>query len=182
MKKIITAAMFTLLALPSVASATDIKPYAGLGIGGYSIKTTTSGTQTAFGGFGQFGADIGDYFGAELRLGTSSTTSYTTQGANVDLNLDYAFSYLGKLRAPISESVHAYALLGGTTGQATGKIKTPGFVFASSGTNTLVTKKTSFTVGGGLDFNIQDSLSIGAEYMRYYKDVSGFSANLKFLF
>jgi len=178
MKKIITAAIFALLALPTLASATDIKPYAGVGLGGYTFK----GAGTSFGGFGQFGADIGDYFGAELRLGTSSTTSYTSGGVNFDLNVDYGFSYLGKLQAPISESVHAYALLGGTTAQVTNKIKTPGLVFASSGTNTLVTKKNSFTFGGGLDFKIQDSLSIGAEYMRYYKDVSGFSANLKFLF
>ena len=170
--------MLTLLALPSIASATDIKPYAGIGLGGYTFK----GAGTSFGGFGQFGADIGDYFGAELRLCTSSKTSYTTQGANFEINLDYAFSYLGKIQAPISESVHAYALLGGTTGQVTDKIKTAGFIFTSSGTNTLSSKSTSFTIGGGLDFQVQDNLSIGAEYMRYYKDVSGFSANLKFLF
>jgi len=183
MKKILTAAMFTLLALPSVANATDIKPYAGIGIGGYSIDTGGStGTQTTFGGFGQFGADIGDYFGAELRLGTSGKTSYSSGGANIDINLDYAFSYLGKIQAPITESIRIYTLLGGTTGQVTGKINTPGFVFAASGTNTLSTSKTSFSFGGGFDFKIQDRLSIGAEYMRYYKDVSGFSGNLKFSF
>jgi len=182
-EKIITAAMFALLTLPSVASATDIKPYVGIGIGGYSKDVGgATGTTTVFGGFGQFGADIGDYFGAELRLGTSSTTSITSGGVNIDLNLDYAFSYLGKLQAPITESIRIYTLLGGTTGQVTGKINTPGFGFAASGTNTLSVKTTSFSIGGGLDFQIQDSLSIGAEYMRYYSDVSGFSANLKFLF
>jgi len=140
------------------------------------------GTVTAFGGFGQFGADIGDYFGAEIRLGTSSTTSISSGGINYDGNIDYVFSYLAKIQAPISESLHLYTLLGGTTGQITSKIKTPGFVYVATGTNTSSSKSTSFSIGGGLDFKIQDSLSIGAEYMRYYKDVSGFSANLKYSF
>jgi len=178
MKGVITAAIFTLLALPSVASAADLKPYAGIGIGGY----TFTGAGTSFGGFGQVGADIGDYFGAELRLGTSSKASYSTASFNGEVKLDYIFSYLGKVQAPINESWHVYALLGGTTAQLTDTIKTPGWIFLASGTNTLSSKSTSFTAGGGLDFQVQDNLSVGAEYMRYYKDVSGFSANLKFLF
>lgn len=38
MNKIITAAMFALLALPSVASAADMKPYAGAGIGAFGLE------------------------------------------------------------------------------------------------------------------------------------------------
>jgi len=77
---------------------------------------------------------------------------------------------------------HVYGLLGGTTVQITSKIKTPGFVFASTGTTKVVSKKTSFTVGGGFDVQVVDQLSVGAEYMRYFSNVSGFTANLKYSF
>lgn len=176
--------MFTLLALPSVANAMDIKPYTGIGIGGYSINVSNSdGATTALGTYGQLGADVGDYFGAEVRLGTSGKTSFRDKtGVNMNINIDYIFSYLGKVQAPIGKSVHAYALLGGTTGQFTRKIKTPGFIYTSTGTTTFTNKVSSFTAGVGLDFQIQDKLLIGAEYMHYFKSINGFSANLKFLF
>jgi opacity protein-like surface antigen len=177
-KTIIIAAILSWFALPSFANAADIKPYAGIGLGGYTFK----GIGTSFGGFGQFGADISDYFGAEIRLGASSKKAFTSGTTNEEVKLDHIFSYLAKVQAPINENIHAYVLLGGSTAKATATITTPNVVFLATGTNTISSKSSSFSFGGGLDFQIQDSLSIGAEYMRYYKDVSGFSANLKFIF
>jgi len=181
MKKIITAAMFTLLALPSVASADDIKPYVELGIGAYSLDFGGSvGSKTAFGGYGAVGVDFEKYFGAELRLGTSSNTSWSSNGANAESSLDYIFSYLAKVQAPVSDSFHVYGLLGGSTGQVTSTLSNG--TFTSTGTNSLVTKATSFTFGGGFDVQVINNLSVGAEYMHYYKDVNGFTGNLKYSF
>jgi len=183
MKRIITAAMFTLLVLPSLASAADIKPYVGLGIGAYSIDPGGNvGSKTAFGGYGAVGVGFEKYFGAELRLGTSSKTNWSSGGANAETSIDYVFSYLAKVQAPVNDSFHIYGLLGGSTAQVTSTIKTPGFVFVSTGTNSSVTKNTSFTFGGGFDVQVIDDLSVGAEYMRYYSDVNGFTANLKYSF
>jgi len=186
MKKLFGTIILTMsvLAFSPSSHAQDFRPYAGIGVGAYFVDlgTAINNDQTVFGGFGQFGVDIGEYFGGELRLGTSSTTSFVSGGANVDLTLDHVFSYLAKVQVPVSEELRFYALAGGTTGQATGTITSAGFVWAATGTTKLVIKKTSFSFGGGLDFRIQDQWSIGAEYMRYYSDVSGFTANLKYLF
>ena len=78
MKKIITAAMFALLALPSVASAADIKPYTGIGIGAFGLEFSENAgsiNKTVFGGYGKVGVDIGDYLGAELRIGSTASGS-----------------------------------------------------------------------------------------------------------
>jgi len=183
MKKIITATIFTLLALPIVASAADIKPYVGLGIGGYSINLGGGvGNKTAFGGYGEVGVDFEKYFGAELRLGTSGNTNWSSGAANAETSIDYMFSYLVKVQGPVSDSFYVYGLLGGSTAQLTSTIKTPGFVFVSTGTNSSVAKNTSFTFGGGFDIQVMDKLSVGAEYMHYYSDVNGFTANLKYSF
>jgi len=187
MKKTIIAAMFTLLASATTAQAVDIEPYVGIGVGGYLLKTTTAtvGTKTAFGGYGQLGADIGDYFGAELRLGASGKATLTSPqlgGVNINSSIDYIFSYLGKLQVPVSENFRLYGLLGGTTAQVASKIKTPGVVFAATGTTNISARKNGFSFGGGLDFKVQDKLIIGAEYMHYYKEIIGFSANIKYLF
>ena len=171
-----------MLVMPN-AHAQDFKPYAGIGLGEYNFKTGgTGGDKRVFGGFGQFGVDIGEYYGAELRLGSSTTTSYPNGAATEESRLDYIFSYLAKAQFPVSPEFRIYALVGGSTGKVTSHLITPGFLYVATGTNTISTTQTSFSFGGGLDFLIYDKLSIGAEYMRYYSDVQGYSANLKYSF
>jgi len=187
MKKTIIAAIFTLLASATTAQAMDVEPYVGVGVGGYLLKDTTAGTKIAYGGYGQLGADIGDYLGAELRFGASGKATRTTPvlgGVDVDINtnIDYIFSFLGKLQMPVSEKVQFYGLLGATRAKVVDNMKKPGFVFISTGTTSRFTRTTSFSFGGGLDFKVQDKLVIGAEYMHYYKNISGFSANIKYSF
>lgn len=185
MKRVIVVSVFSMLmTLAPDVQADDFKPYAGIGLGGYILKTGVAGAgdKTAFGGYGQLGVDVGDYFGGELRIGTSAKTSFINSGANEELRLDYIFSYLAKLQYPVTPEFRIYGLAGGSTSKLTGTLTTAGFVFAASGTNTLSETKTSFSFGGGIDYRLMGHLSIGAEYMRYYSDVSGYSGNLKYLF
>jgi len=186
MRKMISSTIMiaALFVFTPLSKAQEFKPYAGIGLGAYTADTGIAGIgkQTAFGGFGQFGVDIGKYYGGELRLGTSSNTTFVNSGVSEEAKLDYVFSYLAKIQAPVSKNLRVYALVGGTSGQVTAKITTPGFVFAATGTTSISTTKTSLSVGGGIDFRIQDKISFGVEYMRYYSDVSGFSANFKYLF
>lgn len=184
MKKIWLAISVVAFMGASTAQAEEFRPYAGAGIGAYGMKIAAGGTgnQTAFGGFGLLGVDYGDYLGFELRLGTSSNASFTAGGLSQEIGLDYVFSYLAKAQFPVNESFRIYGLLGGTTGSATATIKTPGWIYTASGTNTIKNSETSLSIGGGIEFQVQDQLSIGAEYMSYFKDVYGYAATIKFAF
>lgn len=166
MKKIITAAMLTMLALPSVASATDIKPYAGVGLGGFGLEysdNTASINKTAFGGYTNFGAEFGDYFAAELRIGATGSISKAFPGTTSTFKVPTFFSYLGKIQFPATSDLKLYGLIGATTA----KLK---------GTNTIgfnrTETKTGLSYGVGADYTVQDKLSIGAEWVQYWNKVN----------
>jgi len=139
----------------------DIRPYAGVGIGAFGLElkdnTGLSMKKTVFGGYGKFGADIGDYLGAELRIGSSSSG---TKG-NVKLSDSYFISYLAKFQFPVTVDFKPYAMLGGTTAKFK---KTVGGVESSK-------SKTGFSYGFGADYYIQDNLSLGGEWMQYWSNV-----------
>jgi len=104
----------------------EIKPYAGIGIGAFGLEYKQSGLSqknTVFGGYGKFGADIGDYFGLEVRVGTTSsgTQSYPagTLGSSYPFDskgsADYFVSYLAKFQYPVTVDFKPYVMIGGTT-------------------------------------------------------------------
>ena len=139
----------------------DIRPYAGVGIGAFGLELkspTVNQKNTVFGGFGKVGADIGDYLGAELRFG--STSSGTT--GNTKLSDSYFISYLAKVQYPVTLDFRPYALIGGTTSK---------FKVTTAGVETSNTK-TGFSYGFGADYYLQDQLSIGGEWMQYWTNVN----------
>ena len=141
--------------------AFDFRPYAGIAAGafGLELKDSTGYSQksTVFGGYAKLGADIGDNLGAELRIGSSSSgTKGTTK-----LSDSYFISYLAKLQMPLAPDFKAYALLGGTTAKFK---KTKAGVENSQ-------SKTGFSYGFGGDFNLDDQLAVGAEWVQYWTNV-----------
>lgn len=137
----------------------EFKPYVGIGVGSFDIDVSVpvlglSDNGSGVGYYGIFGADFHEYLGAELRVG--STGDATVLG--LDYKLDYFFSYLLKLQFPATSDFRLYALLGGTTANIT----------TSGG---LDESQTGLSYGGGVEFNINDQISIGAEWVRYWSDV-----------
>ena len=167
----IAAALLGFAMLPMVnAQAADndgFKPYAGVGIGMFGLEfTNNSGTanfnQTVFGGYGKAGADIGDYFGLELRVGATAKGSETKTTATSTFKVNYLISYLAKAQYPVSPEFKVYALFGGTTAQLKSTDST-GFNDKPS--------KTGLSYGVGAEYRMQDSLSVGAEWMQYWTNI-----------
>lgn len=175
----------SLVVFSPVSNAQDFKPYVGGGVGGFLVDTSQipgGSSQTVFGGYGAIGVDYGDFLGFELRGGATNSSSLTVTGVNMNVGLDYFFSYLGKIQYPVTKDFRVYALLGGTTAKATATITTPGFVFVSTGTTQASDTTTGFSVGVGADFEILNQWRIGGEWVRYYSDVDGFVGTIKYLF
>lgn len=160
------------------AQAGETQPYAGVSLGGFNIESKITGVVDSGSTTGYYvflGADINDYLAAELRLG--ATGNAAVWGLNYKLSS--FVSYLAKGQFPVSSDLRVYGLLGGTTAN----LKTSGGADVT---------KTGLTFGGGAEFNINEQLSVGAEWVRYWSNVtvspsvdvsaSGLSATLKYNF
>jgi len=155
----------------------EIKPYAGIGIGAFGLEykdpdAAISQKSTVFGGYAKFGADIGDYLGIEVRVGTTSsgTQSYPTGTAEIPvpfdmkMSSDYFISYLAKFQYPVTVDFKPYVMLGGTTAKIKGTVSVPLIGYSSSQSVT----KTGFTYGFGANYYVAENLSIGGEWMQYW--------------
>jgi len=184
-KQICLAAALMVLSMAPLAVAhadnMDVRPYMGVGMGAFGLEyrdSAISQNNTGFGGFVKGGADIGDYFGLELRLGTTSkvSTNYVagTLGAaagKFETSAGYFLSYLGKLQIPASDELRPYALFGGTTASFKSSNSSSGLSSSKA--------KTGFSYGFGLDYNLGNQFSVNAEWMQYWSDVklgSGYAA------
>ena len=150
----------------------DIRPYLGVGMGLFGLEyqdTARSARTSSFGAFGRLGTDVGDYLGAELRLG--GVWPSTANGLR--LSERYFLSYLGKLQTPVADDLRIYGLLGGTTGK-----------FKKGGTSQT---KTGFSFGFGGEYYLQDlgmggqdvargDMTVGLEWMQYLNNVKLSSA------
>lgn len=143
------------------------------------MLTSTNSTHLSY--HGQLGADIGDMFGVELRYGQATESNYNLSATVAGKIKATYFTYPAKIRGS-SGDLEFYGAIGGTSTETTGRITTPGWVYTASGTNTLKTTETSFSGGVGVDYKVQDQLKVGIEYMHYFKDANGYSANIKYSF
>jgi opacity protein-like surface antigen len=166
-----------LMAMPGPARAANIdgvsslgiNPYIGLGLGVYDLKFSQTGfsqSSNMFGGFVKLGADFNDYLGAQLRVGTTERANRSYAGATVGLDASYLFSYLVKLQFPVTQEFHIYGLAGGTTGKAHITATPASFLTANAGKTA-----TGASFGGGIDYRVDDFMSVGLEYMRYWNGV-----------
>ncbi len=152
----------------------DIKPYAGIGIGAFGLEVKDPGVitqkNTVFGGYGKFGADIGDYLGVEVRVGTTSSGSQSYPAAasvpfNFKLSSDYFISYLAKFQYPVAVDFKPYVMLGGTTAKIKGTVSALGVSGSASA------MKTGLSYGFGANYYVAGNLSVGGEWMQYWTNV-----------
>jgi len=173
--------MAALVAMSGVAQAQDFKPYAGFGVGGFGVEEKEPGfsqKSTTFGGYGKFGVDIGDYFGAELRVGaTGNATKNYPAGSSlggvifpvpveVALSADYFISYLAKIQFPVMQDFRVSAYLGATTAKIKLTAAAAGVSASTSAT------KTGFSYGFGGEYFVNDKVSVGGEWIQYLTDVN----------
>ncbi|GMR00180.1 MAG: hypothetical protein BMS9Abin18_1016 [Zetaproteobacteria bacterium] len=148
----------------------DIRPYAGIGFGAFGLELKTPGVgqkNTVFGGFGKFGVDIGDYLGVELRGGATTSGTTTYPGGTIKLSDSYFISYLAKVQSWESAGMKLYALVGATTAKIKATPTATGLGIAS-----VSTTKTGVSYGVGINYHVQDSLTVGGEWMQYWTNVN----------
>ncbi len=143
----------------------DLRPYVGVGLGAFGLEfknSTGSMKKVAFGGYARLGTDIGDYLGLELRIGATGSGKKTVNAQSWKARTSDFVSYLAKLQFPASPDFRLYTLLGGTTGK---------FEWIQNGT-AQSQNKTGFSYGVGAEAFLQDSLSVGAEWVQYWTNVN----------
>ena len=159
-----TAASIILACATTTAHAADMEPYAGIGFGSF---TTDFGSgfksAAAFGGFLQGGVAFNQYIAAELRIG-SVNSSKISNTPNAKSKIGIFTSYLLKPQFPMTEQASIYGLLGATTTKVT--------VSSAIGGATSATK-TQVSFGAGLEYKVQNAVSIGAEYVQYSNKANG---------
>jgi len=159
-------AMFSMPAHAQVMSGNSgVQPYVGTGLGFFGLEfkdTTGKFKHTAFGGYANMGVNINQYFALDLRLGRTASASQKSSTTTTTLSVPLFVSYFAKGRIPLTSDLEVYGLLGGTTA----KLK---------GTNTIgfnqQPTKTGLSYGLGMDYRVQDSLSVGAEWVQYWTNV-----------
>ena len=163
MKKMIVGAI-TALAITGTAStakAQDLSYYTGLGLGTLNTEYKATGvdqTKTTLGACVKFGADINEYFAAEMRLGMTGKNKKTIGGVSRTFSSPVFVSYLAKGKYPISAEVDLFMLAGATTASIKGTTAT-----GASQSQT----KTGLSLGAGFDYKLDSNVSLGAEWTQY---------------
>lgn len=169
------------------SKAQDFKPYIGVGTGLFAVQLkindplvgSASQRNPTVGGFIKAGVDVGKYFGGELRFGLTGNPS-TNWGAGLPVGdglvtlvpstastkINNFFSYFGKIQYPFDKSFKVYALLGGTTAKFSSSLSIGGSNFAGDAT------KTGFSYGGGFEYKVADTVSVGVEWIEYWTNVA----------
>lgn len=161
----------------------EIKPYIGVGIGGYVGKYEETASTYRFdfqnptvGGYVKGGAEFHKNFAAELRVGATGEMStgwaagtLAAAATTTTLKADYMTTLLlvGKVELPVLESTHgkieAYGVLGGTLAKIVGSY--------SLSANQKSASKIGFTYGAGLSYTMDDKISLGVEWVEYLTNV-----------
>ncbi|PIP01556.1 MAG: hypothetical protein COW18_04790 [Zetaproteobacteria bacterium CG12_big_fil_rev_8_21_14_0_65_54_13] len=187
MKKIVLcASMFFMLFSATSLYAQEVKVYAALEGGSYSLKYVESGTLRGFSATKttipaailRLGVDYG-YIGGELRFGLMQTKSRTYPAGTLNHTAPFTlnfhngpfFSYLGKVQYPISDAFNVYALLGGTMSKFS---LTP---FGSGTHLDYAAVKTGLSYGFGVEYKPRPLFAIGLEWMQYWSNVTTSMSN-----
>jgi len=142
----------------------DVHPYLGAGSGAFSVDAGF-GSDTVFGGFGTIGANLNDYLAVEARVGASTDSTMTLLGSvNATSGVDWFVSYLAKPQYPVTGDLNIFGLAGATTMKTTFSAVGPGGSFSVSHTGT------TFSFGGGAEYQLLDNVYVGAEWVQYAND------------
>ena len=163
----------------SAVSASDFKPYIGLGTGMFHLKYSENRaagslgmTTSTWGTFLNAGVQYKQYIGAEIRAGLtgsgSSTFPINTIGNALPLDLKIGvnnyFSYLLKPQYPVTDQFKVYGIFGGTAAK-----------FETSSNSGVQLKnstwKTGVSYGLGLEYQFRLKGSVAVEWIEYWSDV-----------
>ncbi|TLS67311.1 porin family protein [Mariprofundus erugo] len=175
------AGIALMLFTTATVEAQEVRVYAGLGAGAYSVKYSEEGPSGALSvkksalpsGIIKVGFDY-SYWGAELRAGAmpgaSAQFPVGTKGSarpfGVSVQASPFVSYLAKMQYPVSKSFNIYALLGGTAATYSVNPTGTGVTF-----NSKVTK-TGFTYGFGAAYRPRPLFAVEMEWIQYWSDVT----------
>jgi len=172
------------------SKAQDFKPYIGLGTGVFAVQLKindpllgaagiASQRNPTAGGFIKAGVDVNPYFGGEVRFGLTGDPStdwgselpvgdgfVTTVPSKVSTKITDFFSYFGKIQYPVDDSFKVYALVGATTAKFNTTLSTVGVNITGDAT------KTGFSYGGGFEYKVADTVSVGVEWVEYWTNVT----------
>ncbi len=159
-----TAAV-SVLALTGAAHAQSLTadPYVGAGV------TVIDGAAELNAATGRAGLNFGDYLGVEAEASTGITDDYVG-AANVDL--DHLAAVFGRVRAPLTPSLEAFAKGGFYTAQAD--------VELAGAEATL--NDDDFAAGAGLEWAVSGPHALRADYTNYGLDDDGHSGALSYVF
>ncbi|MDX5333632.1 MAG: porin family protein [Gammaproteobacteria bacterium] len=126
---------------------------------------------------GRFGHFFTDNLAVEGRIGFGvADDTVNVLGVDVDVELDNFMGVYGMAHLPVSNSASVYGMLGFTRGELT----------ASAGGASFTETDTGLSFGVGVDFSLNETLSLNAEYARYLDesayDVNGFAIGASFKF
>jgi len=177
----------SLVVFSSVSNAQDFKPYLGAGVGVFAVQLklndplvgSAEQRNPTVGGFIKAGVDVNQFFGGELRFGLTGNPStdwgpglpvgdgfITTVPSTVSTKITDFFSYFGKVQYPFNDSFKVYALLGGTTAKFDSTLSIAGLNLAGDAI------KTGFSYGGGFEYKVVDTISVGVEWVEYWTNVT----------
>ena len=149
--KTITTLLTLGLSTPALAAGDH---YVGGGMGAFSLSNDIN-QNTVFGAYILIGHHFGEYFSAEVRLGTTASNSNGgTIAPQAKQRMDFVAHYL-KPQIELSEVLSAYVLLGFAV--VHGSYQAPGST--KQGKNRI-----SYAYGAGLNYQLNDDYSIDAEF------------------
>jgi opacity protein-like surface antigen len=105
---------------------------------------------------GRLGTYINDYLSAEARLGFGlQGDDFDVFGTTVDLDLNYVYGIYARAGLPLNEKLYPYVLLGYSKGE----------VETSAGSTTTDKAASGTSFGFGIDFKLNNKLTLNAEYI-----------------
>lgn len=130
--------------------------YTGVGIGAFQMDGG-AGSKSAVGGYVQLGHEFMPYLSAEIRMGT--TGSATMNGEK--MQLDWLVAHFIRPYFDVTGDFSIYGLAGFTVNHSSLQIGTA---------NKLKKTNISVSFGGGVQADIGNNLSLGAEWVSYARE------------
>jgi len=156
--------------------------YTGLGIGAFQMDGGV-GSKTAAGAYIQLGHEFMDYLSAEVRIGTAGSATKN----NEKMQLDWLVAHFIRPYYDISGDLSVYGLAGFSVNHSSYQV--------GAGSK-LKKTNISLSFGGGMQLDLGNQLSVGAEWVSYAREadasrratsfqglnVSSFTGTLKYEF
>ncbi|PIP01718.1 MAG: porin family protein [Zetaproteobacteria bacterium CG12_big_fil_rev_8_21_14_0_65_54_13] len=166
MKKWINIAIAALTLTLSLPAWADGSHYIGVGAGAINLGNGLS-KKAVFGSYLQIGHHFSEYFGAEVRLGATSSSTGDLP-ARAKQRIDFVAHYL-KPQYALSSDLTAYALLGFAVVHSS---------YQAAGGAKQSKNRIGYAYGLGLDYRLNDDYSAGMEWSHMLSKPKNSSATI----